>query len=73
LRIEHHRLLRSDNKVIWRGNTHCRGAINDGGNIRWPKDRRLDSLRGQTIRLRFFIKHARLFTFEARTTGGLKS
>jgi len=54
-----------DNKVIWRGNTHCRGAINDGRFIRWPKERKLDSLRNQVIRLRFLIKHARLFTVEA--------
>lgn len=33
----------------------------------WPEDRRMDSLKGRTIRIRFNIKDARLFTFEAKT------
>jgi hypothetical protein len=55
-----------DNKVVWRGNTHCRGIKDNGAIIRWPNQRNLASLRGKTICLRFFLKRARLFTFEAR-------
>jgi hypothetical protein len=50
----------------FRGNTHCRTSIYNQI-VRWPGDRGLEALAGQTIRLRFHLTHARLFTFEART------
>jgi len=53
-----------EQKATFRGNTHCRGAINAVA-VRWPGERGLDRLTGQTIRLRFTLHHARLFTFEA--------
>ena len=53
-----------DNAAIFHGNTHCRGNVSSG-EIRWPGERSLHALRGQTIRLRFHLKHARLFTFHA--------
>jgi hypothetical protein len=51
-------------KAIFKGNTHCRGAIHKG-TVCWPDDRSLDELKGKTIRLRFHLRHARLFTFAA--------
>ncbi len=59
-----------DNRAIWRGNTHGRMLANHEAIVTWPRDRKLDGLRAQTIRLRFFIKHARLFTFAAQTQKG---
>ncbi|OPZ86971.1 MAG: hypothetical protein BWY76_00697 [bacterium ADurb.Bin429] len=56
-----------DRKAVWRGNTHCRGAVHHLPVI-WPGERGLDALRGQTIQLRFHLTHARLFTFEAHTS-----
>jgi hypothetical protein len=53
-----------DKKAIFNGNTHCRGAIHKGI-VRWPDDRSLDELKSTTIRLRFHLRHARLFTFMA--------
>lgn len=53
-----------DRRAIFRGNTHCRGAVHQGV-VRWPQGRSLDALRGQTVRLRFHLRHARLFTFGA--------
>ena len=50
---------------VFRGNTHCRGRVLDG-TVRWPGDRSLRALAGHTIRLRFSLIHARLFTVEAR-------
>jgi len=54
-----------DRRAVFRGNTHCRCAVNNQI-VRWPLDRGLDLLRGKTLRLRFHLRHARLFTFEAR-------
>ena len=54
-----------EQKAVFRGNTHSRNFISDG-TVRWPDDRTLAALTGQEIRLRFHLKHARLFTFEAR-------
>lgn len=45
------------------GNTHCRGAVNPGI-VTWD-GRSLHALAGQTIRLRFHLNDARLFTFAA--------
>jgi hypothetical protein len=53
-----------ENRATFRGNTHCRCNARPAA-IRWPRDRSLDALRGQTIRLRFHLNHARLFTIEA--------
>ncbi|MHB9134348.1 MAG: hypothetical protein ACYDBB_25025 [Armatimonadota bacterium] len=54
-----------DQRASFRGNTHCRCAIHHQL-VRWPGDRSLDGLKGKTIRLRFHLTHARLFTVEAR-------
>lgn len=56
-----------DQQAVFRGNTHCRTAVQHQ-RVRWPGDRGLDALAGQTIRLRFHLKHARLYTIEARTS-----
>jgi len=53
-----------ENKAIFRGNTFCRNRDQRGPAL-WPRDRKMDTLQGQTIRLRFILKHARLFTFAA--------
>lgn len=53
-----------DQQAVFRGNTHCRGSAHSAP-IRWPGDRGLEALRGQTIRLRLHLNHARLFTLEA--------
>ena len=37
------------------------------GTIRWPNGRSLATLKGKTVRLRFTLRHARLFTFAARS------
>jgi len=63
-----------DNRSIWRGNTHCRMHKDIGALVTWPRDRKLDTLRGQAIRLRFCLKHARLFTFAAQASmGGVRA
>jgi hypothetical protein len=54
-----------ENQAVFQGNTHCRCTIFDGV-VRWPNDRSLKELKGKPIRLRFHLKHARLYTFEAR-------
>jgi hypothetical protein len=54
-----------DRKAIFRGNTHCRTAIHNQ-NVRWPGDRSLHALSGQSLHLRFHLTHARLYTLEAR-------
>jgi hypothetical protein len=54
------------NRATFSGNTHCREKISNG-TILWPDKRNLDEFTGRTIRLRFVMKHARLFTFEAKT------
>jgi len=56
-----------DGRAVFRGNTHCRGRAADG-TVRWPGGRELGQVAGQTIRLRFHLEHARLFTFAAVTT-----
>lgn len=53
-----------DRKAVFHWNTHMRCAIHDGA-VKWPNDRSLDTLRGRVIRLRFLMKHARLFTIAA--------
>jgi len=55
-----------ENKASFRANTHCRCGIWNQL-VRWPGDRSLDTLAGQTIQLRFNLQHARLFTIEAQT------
>ena len=50
-------------RAVFQGNTHCRKRIYDG-TVRWD-DRGLDHFTGKTIRLRFAMKHARLFTFQS--------
>ena len=52
-------------RATFQGNTHCRENIADG-TVRWPGGRNLDPFIGRPIRLRFVMKHARLFTFEAK-------
>jgi hypothetical protein len=47
------------------GNTYCRCARHPG-EVTWPGGRRLEELAGQSIRLRMHLRHARLFTWEAR-------
>ncbi|MDO8587524.1 MAG: hypothetical protein Q7T82_10850 [Armatimonadota bacterium] len=54
-----------DQRAIFSGNTHCRCRIFDG-TVRWPSGQGLREMRGRTIRLRFHLRHARLFTIEAR-------
>ena len=46
------------------GNTHCRARVMNQL-VKWPGDRGLAGLAGRDIRLRFTLKHARLFTFGA--------
>lgn len=46
-------------------NTHCRGEVHDDV-VRWTNGNALTSLAGCTIRLRFTLRDARLYTFEAR-------
>jgi hypothetical protein len=53
-----------ERKAVFRGNTHCRGAIHNR-RVVWPGDRSLAALAGRTIQLRFHLRHTRLFTFEA--------
>ncbi|NCO36810.1 MAG: hypothetical protein GW893_23490, partial [Armatimonadetes bacterium] len=46
---------------------HKSAVIGDHcGIVQWPGEYGLSNLRGTTIRLRFHLTHARLFTFEAR-------
>lgn len=56
-----------NDKPTYSSNTHQRCHIYEGL-LRWPGERSLDALRGQAIRLRFHLNHARLFTIEAKTT-----
>jgi hypothetical protein len=49
--------------AIYRGNTVSRGVVRDGA-VRW-QERSLDAMRGQSIRLRFHLTHARLYTYAA--------
>ena len=51
------------NRAVFQGNTHCREKIHDG-TVLWD-GRRLDEFIGKTIRLRFVMKHARIFTYQA--------
>jgi hypothetical protein len=53
-----------EKRAVFRGNTHSRTRIHDG-TVRWPGERKMDVLQGRTIRLRFHLDHARLFTFTA--------
>ncbi len=48
-------------RAIFHGNTHSRARI-DPGIVRWVDGRSLDLLRGQVIRLRLHLAHARLYT-----------
>jgi hypothetical protein len=54
-----------ERKAVFRGNTHSRARIHDQ-RVVWPEGRSLAALKGQVVRLRFHLRHARLFTFEAR-------
>lgn len=56
-----------ENKAVFHGNTHARCILNDAP-VKWPHDKKLDTLRNQSVRFRFHFKHARLFTIEARKT-----
>ena len=58
-----------ERKAIFHGNTHCRGAVYPG-KVLWPDSRSLADLRGKTIRLRFHLRHARLFTIMVEEAGG---
>jgi len=58
-----------EGKAAIRANTFCRNRLNDG-TVCWPDGRSMDQLKGQTIRLRFHLRHARLFTFQAGMGGG---
>lgn len=57
-----------EGKALFHGNTHCRCGV-ESGEVRWPESGGLDALRGREIRLRFHLRHARLFTFAAATEG----
>lgn len=57
-----------EQQALLAGNTHSRARFGDG-RVMWPQDKSLDALRGQNIRLRFHLSHARLFTIEARVAG----
>lgn len=54
-----------ENRAVFRGNTHAFGGIHNQ-TVEWPEARRLDSLRGTTIRFAFELRHARLFTICAQ-------
>jgi len=54
--------------AVFRGNTHCRGGIWPA-EVRWPGERSLSSLTGRALRLRFHLRHARLFTVAAAAHG----
>jgi hypothetical protein len=53
-------------KASFRSNTHCRCRVFNP-TVRWPNAKSLDELKGQPIRLRFWLRHARLYTFAAVT------
>jgi len=53
-----------EHKAVFQGNSYCRNRVADG-TVVWPDERKLDQLKGQTIRLRFHLKHTRLFTIAA--------
>ncbi len=53
-----------DNSAHYHSNTHSRGGIH-GGTVEWPQDRKLTTLKGQTIQIRFHMKNTRLFTMAA--------
>ncbi len=57
-----------EHRAVFRGNTHSRARIHEQ-RVLWPEGRSLDVLKGQAVRLRFHLRHARLFTFEARMAG----
>jgi hypothetical protein len=51
-------------RAVFRGNTHCRCRV-DPGVVRWAGNRSLSGLAGRELRLRFHLRHARLYTFAA--------
>jgi hypothetical protein len=53
-------------RAIFQGNTHGMRQIIELP-VTWPNGKKLDELRGKTIRLRFNMRHARLFTFVAKS------
>jgi len=53
-----------ENKAVFHGHTYCRNRIGEGM-VCWPGERKLDELKDLTIRLRFHLRHARLFTLAA--------
>jgi hypothetical protein len=57
--------LSGSDRAIFRGNTHARFEI-EPGIVRWGDGASLDRMRGNEIRFRFGLEHARLFTIEAR-------
>jgi hypothetical protein len=54
-------------RAVFHGNTHCRCRIGTGI-VRWPAARSLATLTGRTVRLRFHLRHARLYTLAATTS-----
>lgn len=54
-----------EQRAQFRTNTHSRNRVLSGL-VRWPENRSLRLLAKQTIRFRFTLRHARLFTLEAR-------
>jgi len=55
-----------ERRAIFRGNTHARCGTH-GGTIQWPEGRSLAALGGRAVRLRFLMRHARVFTITAKT------
>lgn len=60
-----------ERRALFRGNTHCRGIAQPGA-VTWPGERSLAVLAGQPLRLRFHLRHARLFTFAAGGGQGVR-
>lgn len=55
-------------QAVFAVNTHTRRWISEKP-VRWPGDRSLHAFAGKPIRLRFHLRHARLFTIEASLAG----
>lgn len=54
----------AEQRALCRANTHCR-CQSLPAVVRWPADRSLAQLADTRLRLRFFLRHARLFSFAA--------
>jgi hypothetical protein len=55
-----------DQCATFQGNTHGMRKLNSG-EVQWANGKKMNDLKGQVIRIRFMMKHARLFTFEAKS------